>query len=465
MDLENHSQVKLKLIMLQSLLSRSALIFLSATLTFLTVACAREGENLTTQEKQNLVQHKPDAKKSNPTVNSKVNSQVNSQVNPSSRTTPNSTDSQSNLDSDAIVEQETEPSFLEKAQELAAGASNIGQTAQSSYDWQLVITRYQDAIALLRKIPRQSIDRATAQTKIAQYQREIKHAQQQASLSKPGDILVSHSQEPISGITEFDLPQIISESKPERLLTAPEENYPNTKKEQQLSSAKISSPPHLSRKTSPQQTSPQQTFPQQTYPRQISSELGNQGGVFVQPGLGNHKEQVVFSVPIKRRVGGTPVIEVNFNGDRQFEMIVDTGASGTVITQKMAKSLGVEEVGKAQANTASAKAVEFPIGYVDSIETAGVQVHRVAVAIAGKELEVGLLGHDFFGNYDLTIKRNVVELRPQFHSQLNSSQINSSQINPPQINSPQIDPPQINYPEIEPSAPTSPKQPQKEEFP
>ena len=82
----------------------------------------------------------------------------------------------------------------------------------------------------------------------------------------------------------------------------------------------------------------------------------------------------------------------------------------------MAKSLGIKAVGKAQANTASAKAIEFPVGYVDSIEAAGVQVNQVPVAIAGKELEVGLLGHDFFGNYDLTIKRNVVELRPQSQS-------------------------------------------------
>ena len=100
-------------------------------------------------------------------------------------------------------------------------------------------------------------------------------------------------------------------------------------------------------------------------------------------------------------------------------MIVDTGASGTVITQKIAAALGVVTVGKAKANTASAKAVEFPIGYLDSMEVGGMTVNKVPVAIAGTELDTGLLGHDFFGNYDVTIKRNVVEFRPQAYSETN----------------------------------------------
>ena len=64
------------------------------------------------------------------------------------------------------------------------------------------------------------------------------------------------------------------------------------------------------------------------------------------------------------------------------------------------------------------EAVEFPVGYVDSMEVGGVMVNKVPVAIAGTELETGLLGHDFFGNYDVTIKRNVVEFRPQSYSQI-----------------------------------------------
>ena len=95
-------------------------------------------------------------------------------------------------------------------------------------------------------------------------------------------------------------------------------------------------------------------------------------------------------------------------------MIVDTGASGTVLTQQTANALGLVAVATAKANTASAKAVEFPIGYVDSIAVGGAMVRDIPVAIAPTSvLETGLLGHDFFGNYDVTIKRDVVEFRPR----------------------------------------------------
>lgn len=124
--------------------------------------------------------------------------------------------------------------------------------------------------------------------------------------------------------------------------------------------------------------------------------------------------QQVFQAPIKRRASGTPVIDVTFNNSQQVEMIVDTGASGTVITQQTAAALGVLPVAKAKANTASDTAVEFAIGYVDSIEIGGAQILDVPVAIApSPQLETGLLGHDFFGNYDVTIKRDVVEFRPR----------------------------------------------------
>ncbi len=124
--------------------------------------------------------------------------------------------------------------------------------------------------------------------------------------------------------------------------------------------------------------------------------------------------QQVFQAPIKRRASGTPVIDVTFNNSQQVEMIVDTGASGTVITQQTAAALGVLPVAKAKANTASDTAVEFSIGYVDSIEIGGAQILDVPVAIApSPQLETGLLGHDFFGNYDVTIKRDVVEFRPR----------------------------------------------------
>lgn len=122
--------------------------------------------------------------------------------------------------------------------------------------------------------------------------------------------------------------------------------------------------------------------------------------------------QTVFQIPVKRRESGTPVIDVTFNGVQQFEMIVDTGASSTVITQRVASALGIIPVATAKANTASDRGVEFPIGYVESITVGAAVLHNVPVAIAPQQhLETGLLGHDFFENYDVTFKRDAIEFR------------------------------------------------------
>lgn len=45
------------------------------------------------------------------------------------------------------------------------------------------------------------------------------------------------------------------------------------------------------------------------------------------------------------------------------------------------------------------------------------------MVIAGAELGTGLLGHHFFGNYDVTRKRNVVEFKSQARSEINPAGI------------------------------------------
>lgn len=119
----------------------------------------------------------------------------------------------------------------------------------------------------------------------------------------------------------------------------------------------------------------------------------------------------VFQARSKRREAGTPVIDVTFNGQQTFEMIVDTGASGTVITQAMASALRAVPVGKVRVDTASQQGIELFLAPMTSLEVNGAVARSVLVAIAGPELETGLLGHDFFGNYDVTIKQDVVEFR------------------------------------------------------
>ena len=333
-------------IMLQYFLSRTALIFCSVSLAILTVACDQDQQTTTTGEsKQSL---------SSGSLAAIRSSRQRQKLLASPKSTPREYSS-------------TELSPLEMALDKAAGAKSISQSAVSVDDWNLVVSRLQDAIALMKQVRRDSGNFSFAQRQIVEYRRQIALARQKA-----------HPKNLASSVTQPQ-PVVIDVPKSQTTLIVPPRSTIKALK------------PSLSKPSFP---------PSTILPR----------------------NNEVFIAPIKRRIGGTPIIEVTFNGTHRFEMIVDTGASGTVITQKIATALGVVTVGKAKANTASAKAVEFPIGYLDSMEAGGMTVNKVPVAIAGTELETGLLGHDFFGNYDVTIKRNVVEFRPQVHSEANPSE-------------------------------------------
>lgn len=118
----------------------------------------------------------------------------------------------------------------------------------------------------------------------------------------------------------------------------------------------------------------------------------------------------LFQIPIKRREAGIPVIDVTFNGQKTFEMMVDTGASGTVLTLKMAQALKLQPEGAVIVNTPSQTNVPMPLSRVTSIATGGLIVENVVVAIS-PSLPMGLLGQDFLSIYDVTIKEKTIELR------------------------------------------------------
>lgn len=120
----------------------------------------------------------------------------------------------------------------------------------------------------------------------------------------------------------------------------------------------------------------------------------------------------VVQVPIIRRAGMTPVIAVSFNDSQTYEMILDTGASGTLITRRMANDLNLRHNGEIIASIADGSRVRFPTGRVNTIAVDAARVSDVDVAIA-EDMTIGLLGHDFFGNYDILIGKDVVEFSPQ----------------------------------------------------
>ncbi|MBE9178870.1 retroviral-like aspartic protease family protein [Oculatella sp. LEGE 06141] len=238
--------------------------------------------------------------------------------------------------------------FYQDAIAKASSAFTFGQSAQSQDDWQLVVSRWQQAIDLMAAVPSASPNHAVAQRKLVEYRRNLTYAQQQANR-----------------------PLMASDG----VVTVRSQPQPATAEPDRFTSGKTQSAPI------------------------VSSQAAQAGS------------NLVYVAPIVRRAGGTPVIRVTFNGSQPFDMIVDSGASGTLITQRMASALGVVPVAEATMDTASAKDVTFPLGYVNSIEVNGAIAQNVLVAIAGADMQTGLLGHNFFGHYDVTIRKDTVEFR------------------------------------------------------
>ncbi|MGD1857475.1 MAG: TIGR02281 family clan AA aspartic protease [Leptolyngbyaceae cyanobacterium] len=118
-----------------------------------------------------------------------------------------------------------------------------------------------------------------------------------------------------------------------------------------------------------------------------------------------------LTVPIIERRGGTPVIEVSFNGKR-YPMILDTGASHTHITRAMANELDIEIVGQTSVATASSRQAVVDVGYVKSVQVGNVSQTNLPVSI-GDAVPIGLLGNDVYKDFDVTLQVNSVEFRPR----------------------------------------------------
>jgi hypothetical protein len=85
------------------------------------------------------------------------------------------------------------------AQERAASATSLATSAQSRDDWSLVSSRWQQAIALLRQIPRTDKRYGEAQTQIDTFQRNLTAARQRANSNIPNVVLTAPVVSPSPG--------------------------------------------------------------------------------------------------------------------------------------------------------------------------------------------------------------------------------------------------------------------------
>ena len=220
----------------------------------------------------------------------------------------------------------------ELAIDKAQSAKSMSQSVQSADDWKLVASRWQQAIMLLKQVPKADPNKKLANQKLVEYQRSLASAQSRADRTGKdrGETLESKI------VVDTPLADAMAE--------------PN-----------------------------------------VSSSGGG------------------YRARIKYRQSRIPVIDVLFNGtngSRQFEMMVDTGASGTMITPDMATELGAKIVGSTIGMTPAGQ-TEFAVGLIKSIRVGNRIIRNVPVTIG----PVRLLGHDFFGSCDLSIKQETIEFQ------------------------------------------------------
>lgn len=113
-----------------------------------------------------------------------------------------------------------------------------------------------------------------------------------------------------------------------------------------------------------------------------------------------------FRVPILDRTGGIPIVAVTLNGEK-FPMLLDTGASMTMITEKMARASGFRQQGTERVRVADGRVKEVKKGTISSIKVGDVEMNNLSVLIG----EVPLLGQNFYGEYNVTIAQDFVVFR------------------------------------------------------
>ena len=238
----------------------------------------------------------------------------------------------------------------------AYSAAKLSQSARAMSDWEFVVSRWQEAINLLQTIEKTD---PRAPKKIAEYRKNLAYAQRRATQVPP----------PPKPIRVQSAPARIAASGGQRPGAAPT----------------VSSAPG-------------------TAPRSpTAGEAGETAAGASQTGSG------VTKVPIRRRFGGIPIIVVQING-QGFPMMVDTGASTTVVTQAMANVLGLQPVGSVRANTPSQQGVVFQVTRLERLQVGDLEARNLNAAIA-PSMDVGLLGQNFFGAYEVTISREEVIFR------------------------------------------------------
>ncbi|GJL65829.1 MAG: hypothetical protein NPIRA05_08000 [Nitrospirales bacterium] len=132
------------------------------------------------------------------------------------------------------------------------------------------------------------------------------------------------------------------------------------------------------------------------------------------------EELEVVTIPVTS-YGGSLLVTVQLNQTREAQLILDTGATMTVLSQDVALDLGLISSSKTQLTTVytAGGPIQVNVSTIESIQAGTAQVHDVDVAIhdlpdGQKDID-GLLGMSFLNHFLVTLDTNqgVLHLQPR----------------------------------------------------
>jgi tetratricopeptide (TPR) repeat protein len=123
----------------------------------------------------------------------------------------------------------------------------------------------------------------------------------------------------------------------------------------------------------------------------------------------------LIRIPIKYFTAdrGSAVVEVVFNQQYTFDLVVDTGATMTLITERMQRIMMLNTTNRVWGRVADGRYVEFDVCHVNSLRVQKAIVNNLDVFVATRETATeGLLGQDFLSNYEVRILKDEIHLYP-----------------------------------------------------
>jgi aspartyl protease family protein len=115
------------------------------------------------------------------------------------------------------------------------------------------------------------------------------------------------------------------------------------------------------------------------------------------------------SVTLKRGLDGHYRAQALIN-NQQVDVLVDTGATGVAISQRVADKLGLKSIEAIRTSTANGDSVAYMVR-LESVKVGGVEAQNVSAMIApGLDGDV-LLGMSYLGRMDVRLYKNEMTIK------------------------------------------------------